>query len=166
MSLSADKFYEAIVHKKAAFLKEMKSTGMQARAMTFSEFKPILSKIKDYELALRSTVFIAGNFPRGEDRISAYRLALMFAERWLQSLEREEDEQIKERAKTGCIKIKSYLIISQTESALQDSGMQSLDHLVTQPTLLLTELLTLNPVFAAIQRRRQFNSSGNNPRDC
>jgi hypothetical protein len=52
----------------------------------FSDFSPWLCKIKDFELAVRGTVFIAGNFPRGPERIAAYQLALSFAGRWVNSL--------------------------------------------------------------------------------
>lgn len=52
----------------------------------FEDFQNFVSNIKDFELAIRSTVYIAGNFPRGEDRILAYEFALSCADRWITSI--------------------------------------------------------------------------------
>ena len=151
MSLSPDFFYESIVQKKVVILKSVKCHAVDdsspLKIIRFAEFKPWLSKIKDYELALRTTVFVAGNFPRGEDRISAYQLALLFAERWQKSLKDDDDPKLLEMAATGCTKIRSLHGVSVTEFSLQANGLQDLDHLVTDSSSLLTELLTLNAKF-------------------
>lgn len=116
-------------------------------SISFYDFKPWISKIKNYELAVRGTVFVAGNFPRGEDRIAAYKLGLTFAQRWVNSLLQLDNRVELEKAQTGSSKIKSLLCISETEHTLQQHGLTVLDKYVTKPNLLIAKLLTLNNSF-------------------
>lgn len=110
----------------------------------------MLLKIKDFETAVKSAVYVAGNFPRGEDRIAAYRVALSTAERWTSFLKKQKEKNTLEKAMTGCSKIKSLLGVAQTEFALEANGLKKLDPLVPNPNQLITELLTFKSDFAEI----------------
>jgi hypothetical protein len=96
LSISSDLFYESIIQQKIALLEHIKSSDededlkFKTKNITFSDFKVWISKIKCYELALSTTVHVAGTFPRGEDRMYAYKTSLMFADRWVSSLEKEK----------------------------------------------------------------------------
>ncbi len=146
LNLESDQYYEAIIKKKVEILQKVRSKAIDysSNAISFNDFKPVILKMKDFEAALKITVYVAGSFPRGEDRISAYRLALSINERWIASLQKMKEVKLIEKAKTGCLKIKSMLGIAQTEFALQQNGLSILDEFVVNPILLLTQLLTIN----------------------
>ena len=88
LDINPDKFYITIVQNHVSHLaspkKDLKYSEC-AITSKFSFFKPMLSKLKDNEVAVQTTVYIAGHFPCGSERVAAYRLALLFAEKWQQS---------------------------------------------------------------------------------
>ncbi|KAJ3321537.1 hypothetical protein HDV06_004073 [Boothiomyces sp. JEL0866] len=151
LELTTDKFYEALInqkiqklqseHKQYIALEEYELRAI-SRDITFNDFKPLLSKIVDSELLVKTTVYVAGNFPRGEDRIAAYKSASYFAEKWVKSLQSNKDSVTLEMAMTGVSKIKNMLSIAETENSLQLYGLQLYDKLVTKPNSLIAQLLT------------------------
>lgn len=149
LNLEADQYYQAIIQRKVEILQKIrgKTIDFAFYAISFADFKLVILKITDFENALKITVYVAGAFPRGEDRIAAYRMALSINERWIASLTKLKDVKSVEKAKTGCIKIKAMLGIAQTEFSLQQNGLSELDEFVVNPNALLTRLLTLNPEF-------------------
>ncbi|KAJ3262603.1 Kinetochore-associated protein 1 [Boothiomyces macroporosus] len=151
LELTTDKFYEALINQKIQKLQlelkqylSLEEYELRAisRDITFSDFKPLLSKIVDSELLVRTTVYVAGNFPRGEDRIAAYKTALQYAEKWVKSLQADNETETLEMAMTGASKIKNMLSIAETENSLQLYGLQMYDKLVTKPNSLIAQLLT------------------------
>jgi hypothetical protein len=58
--------------------------------VSFADFKPFVSKIRDCEVAVRHACNIAITFPCGEDRIAAYKMAQLFTEKWIKSLARSD----------------------------------------------------------------------------
>ncbi|KAJ3272099.1 Kinetochore-associated protein 1 [Terramyces sp. JEL0728] len=151
LELSTDKFYEALINQKIQKLQleleqyqnlEEYELRLIGRDITFNDFKALVTKIADYELLVRTTVYIAGNFPRGEDRIAAYRLGLQFADKWVHSLQGDKETATLEMAQTGVSKIKNMLAIAETENSLQIYGLQIYDKLVTKPNSLIAQLLT------------------------
>lgn len=82
--LDADQFYKQIIDHLLKKLTECKiCEGLQS-AVTFSEFKPFLSKIRNLPLAIDTSCIIALEFPCGEDRVLAYKMAQSLAEKWVQ----------------------------------------------------------------------------------
>jgi hypothetical protein len=146
----ADRFHEHLIKKKVAQLqnqmKVAKDTFSRAASISFLEFKPLLLKIKDFQQAMSLCVFVGGHFPRGEDRIAAYRLALAFSQKWITSLGNEECVEM-EKAKTGGTKVKNLLNVAETEYSLQVHGLQMLDKYVPKPSVLLMHLLTMNSAY-------------------
>jgi hypothetical protein len=153
LGVSADRFYEHLIQKKVSQLQgQMKSANDSSSTfshISFLEFRPLLLKIKDFQQAMSLCVFVGGNFPRGEDRISAYRLAMSFSQKWIASLGNEEGPEM-EKAKTGGMKVKNLLNVAETEYSLQVHGLQILDKYVPKPSVLLMQLLTLNDTYPAL----------------
>ncbi|KAJ3000086.1 hypothetical protein HDV02_000734 [Globomyces sp. JEL0801] len=159
LNYPTEKVYESLIHKSIEVLvcvfpvnrQKIQLNSKSSVVLSFSSFKPWINKLNDYELAIRTTVFVAGNYPRGEDRILAYKLALEFAERWRNSLQQQENSASLEKARTGWKNVKSLLSIAETEHMLQTHNLQQLDKYVTKPYQLVSQLLTPNPTQPSIE---------------
>lgn len=79
MSVSEDLFYEAIIQQQVSTL-----------TTSFSDFRQWILKIKNFELAVRTTVYIAGKYPRGKDRIEAYKTAIKHSKKWTDDLKKQQ----------------------------------------------------------------------------
>jgi hypothetical protein len=79
LGVSEDLFYEAIIQQK-----------VNALSTSFSDFRPWILKIKNFELSVRTTVYIAGKYPRGKDRIEAYKTAIKQSKKWTDDLKKQQ----------------------------------------------------------------------------
>jgi hypothetical protein len=148
LDIPSDKFYEHVIQRKVTLLQNQIKTKSQSLSklgyISFNDFRPLLTKIKDFQQAISLSVFVGGNFPRGEDRIAAYRISLSFSQKWIASLATDTSSMI-EKAQTGAAKVKGLLNVAETEHVLQTHGLQIFDKYVPKPSMLLMKLLTLNP---------------------
>ena len=93
---------------------------------------------------MRSSVFVAGHFPRGSDRIAAYKLAQTFSAKWISSL-KTSDQESRDKAETGSKKIETLLQTSEIELLLEENGLKDFDKYATKPTILISQLLSRKP---------------------
>jgi hypothetical protein len=146
LGLSSDKLYDHVIQQKVALLQRQIKTKTQSTfqhlQLSFNDFRHLLSKIKDHQQAISLCVYVGGNFPRGEGRIAAYRLASTISQKWITSLEKNGGSEL-EKAQTGAAKVKGMLNVAETEFALQTHGLQVYDKFVPKPSILLMQLLTL-----------------------
>jgi hypothetical protein len=78
MDLSADQFYITVINQMVELLTKSNGNG----SVKFADFKKWINKLQTFELAVQTSVFVAGRFPCGEDRIAAYKVAYLLAEKW------------------------------------------------------------------------------------
>ena len=60
--------------------------GSSSLRVDFQDIKPLLMKIKKFEVSVQTSVYVAGIFPCGVDRIMAYRFAVHCTEKWLRQM--------------------------------------------------------------------------------
>nr|KAJ3420214.1 Kinetochore-associated protein 1 [Polyrhizophydium stewartii] len=124
LGLSADTLHLRLVDSKIKTLQKELAHGsheaVATRGIKSSDFRSLLSKIKDNEKAVSTSVLVGGVFPCGVDRIALYRLALQLAERWLSSSKSDlAQADTAAKAETTIVRLKK-MIVQEAERVLQN----------------------------------------------
>jgi hypothetical protein len=87
LELSSDWFYAKVVDKMIFRLETSLASAAQDEqvGLTFSEFKPLLLKIRDFSTSLQLTFILASTFKNPQDSINAFKLAIHIADRSIQN---------------------------------------------------------------------------------
>jgi hypothetical protein len=99
----------------------------------FSQIEPLLYKLTDPMLAIRTIESIAEAYPCGPERISAFRTGCAIAEQWQQTSAGSE-------ATTELGKLNDLLACAETEHQLVLSNLSELLPKLHQPSELVREL--------------------------
>ncbi|KAJ3414397.1 hypothetical protein HDV05_006671 [Chytridiales sp. JEL 0842] len=151
MGLSTDEFYTNVITGLVDRVKQSQTTESPSATTLprFLDFKPLLSKIKDPQTALKAAVFVGEAFAYGMDRIQAYKVAVQFAERFgaavlkdLESKDPASDEVVGRRAHVDKTiqRIKDTLVLAETEHQLRSLGLESFLEYMDAPQELIGQM--------------------------
>jgi hypothetical protein len=86
LELSSDWFYEKVVDKMILRLEASLGSDQDEQVgLTFTEFKLLLLKIRDFSTSLQLTFILASTFTNPQDSINAFKLAIHIADRSIQN---------------------------------------------------------------------------------
>ncbi|KAK9768761.1 hypothetical protein K7432_000363 [Basidiobolus ranarum] len=149
LGIHPDQFYGSVIDNLLAKLKLAKGDGESEPTETctklkFSDFKGLILKIRDTELAISSAKYVADGFFCGVDKIQALKTAVHLSEKWLQKInsgaENEETKILEERASVALGRLKDSLARTETEHQLRSVKFTNFLHLVPQPLELICQL--------------------------
>ncbi|KAL2913082.1 hypothetical protein HK105_207427 [Polyrhizophydium stewartii] len=138
LGLSADTLHLRLVDSKIKTLQKELAHGsheaVATRGIKSSDFRSLLSKIKDNEKAVSTSVLVGGVFPCGVDRIALYRLALQLAERWLSSSKSDlAQADTAAKAETTIVRLKKMIVQVETEHQLRSNRLASFVQFASSP---------------------------------
>ncbi|ORX95635.1 hypothetical protein K493DRAFT_371980 [Basidiobolus meristosporus CBS 931.73] len=149
LGIHPDQFYGSVIDNLLAKLKLAKGDGESEPAegytkLKFTDFKGLILKIRDTELAISSAKYVADGFACGVDKIQALKTAVHLSDKWLQKInsgaENEETKLLEERASVALGRLKDSLARTETEHQLRSVKLTSFLHLVPQPLELICQL--------------------------
>ena len=154
LEIPADRLHISLINSKLTLLKEAAvdwRDPVSVWGLRFTDFRALLSKIKDHESAVQTTVYVAGCFPCGPDRISTYKLAIQFSERWLSAVSSRTQTNGKEaddESKAGrtIVRLKQLTNQTETEYQLRANKLDKLLAYHTKPIELCVQLFKFGSV--------------------
>ena len=119
------------------------SSGNEQSRLKFSDFRALLTKVKNLPVAIQEAVDIATCFPCGPDRASLYKFGLYLNNKWLQEMKvntRVDQEEHREEAQGSLERIKELYSRTENETLLRSNDFLDLLDLVANPFELIRKL--------------------------
>ncbi|KAH9273082.1 hypothetical protein BASA83_004659 [Batrachochytrium salamandrivorans] len=127
LDLDPDKLHLTLINSKISTLKSLPHNDYDAvtiRGIKCSDFRTLVSKIKDNEQAVTTAVLVGGSFSCGTDRIAMYKLAVQLVDRWLVACKSDlASEEITAKVDVTLNRLKKMVMQAETEFQLRSNKL-------------------------------------------
>ncbi|RUS30176.1 rough deal protein C-terminal region-domain-containing protein [Jimgerdemannia flammicorona] len=162
LDMHTDKFYVTVVDNLMIQMKSSMEDTLHERSggehdnpsspdattgkIKFADFKGLILKIRDIEIAISIVKYVADAFPCGVDKVLALKTAMHMAEKWHQKIstgapDESGDNQVTlERASVALGRLRDFLARTETEHQLRSHNLIEFVELIPQWPELICQL--------------------------
>jgi hypothetical protein len=131
--IDTDQFFKQIIDVTLRKLTASKEANDAVCSVTFADFKGFIVKMRNVSIAIDTCCIIAHEFSCGLDRIAAYKMAQLLAEKWVQTSARAGSEDVKKASEVMLSKLTVLIKLNITEHDLKKNHLGSLIENVPLP---------------------------------